>query len=181
MIVPSPIRLIRHGLLGLSLVWAMSGCASYNMGHGSLFRSDVRTVHVPVFQSDSYRDGLGERLTEAVVKEIEAKTPYKVVSAEMADSVLDGRIMSESKRVIGEDAFDVPRLIEADLVAHVEWKTRGGQPIGSSFDLPLNGLELRVNEAKQFIPEAGQSIASSHQEMIRELARQIVAQMEMPW
>ncbi len=35
-------------------------------------------------------------------------------------------------------------------------------------------------EAEQFIPEAGQSVATAYQESIEELAEQIVAQMELP-
>ena len=40
---------------------------------------DVSTVYVPMIESGSYRRDLGERLTEAVAKQIELKTPYKVV------------------------------------------------------------------------------------------------------
>ena len=40
------------------------GCAGYQVGHRSLYRPDIRTVHVPVVQSDSFRRYLGERLTE---------------------------------------------------------------------------------------------------------------------
>src|SRR5687768_8924245 len=71
------------------LVWlTFPGCAGYQLGQRSLYRPDIRTVHVPVVQSDSYRRYLGERLTEAVVKQIELKTPYKVVGSDSADSVL---------------------------------------------------------------------------------------------
>ena len=52
-----------------------------------------------MFESVSFRRDLGERLTEAVMKQIEEKTPYKVVSDPNADSMLSGRIAQESKRV----------------------------------------------------------------------------------
>src|SRR5262245_35350210 len=63
----------------------LSGCAGYQIGNRALYRPDLRTVHVPVIQSDSYRRYLGERLTEAIVKEIELRTPYKVVGPDAAD------------------------------------------------------------------------------------------------
>ena len=78
------------------------GCAGYQLGNRSLYRPDIRTVHVPMVQSDSYRRYLGERLTEAVVKEIELQTPYKVVDSDSADSVLSVRLVSDSKRVLAE-------------------------------------------------------------------------------
>ena len=83
----------------------LPGCAGYQLGQRSLYRPDIRTVHVPVVQSDSYRRYLGERLTEAVVKEIELRTPYKVVDSESADSVLNVRLVSESKRILPRTAL----------------------------------------------------------------------------
>ena len=64
--------------IGLALI-VLPGCAGYQIGNRSLYRPDIRTVHVPVVQSESFRRYLGERLTEAIVKEVELRTPYKVV------------------------------------------------------------------------------------------------------
>ena len=49
----------------------LGGCAGYQIGNQSLYPQEIRTVYVPMFQSISFRRNLGERLTEAVVKEIE--------------------------------------------------------------------------------------------------------------
>src|SRR5204862_2122331 len=89
----------------LAILVAFTGCAGYQIGNRALYRPDIRTVHVPMIQSDSYRRYLGERLTEAVVKEIELRTPYKVVDADSADSVLTVRLVSDSKRVIANNRF----------------------------------------------------------------------------
>src|SRR5436853_2429354 len=81
----------------------LPGCAGgWQFGNRSLYRPDIATVHVPVVQSDSYRRNLGERLTEMIVKEIELKTPYKVVDEASADSILAVKIASESKKVLSE-------------------------------------------------------------------------------
>ena len=82
----------------LLVVWA--GCAGYQIGNQTLYPSHIRTVYVPMFESTSFRRNMGEQLTEAVQKEIELKTPYKVVHAPGADSVLSGRIARENKRVV---------------------------------------------------------------------------------
>ena len=66
-------------ILHFAMLLLLSGCVGYQVGTGSLYAPDVATVYVPMIESDSYRRDLGERLTEAVVKEIELKTPYKVV------------------------------------------------------------------------------------------------------
>src|SRR5436853_4990568 len=90
----------------------LPGCAGYQLGQRSLYRPDIRTVHIPVIQSDSFRRYLGERLTEAVVKEVELRTPYKVVGPAEADSVLTVRLASDSKRILANNRFSEPRDIE---------------------------------------------------------------------
>jgi hypothetical protein len=42
-----------------------TGCAGYQIGQRSLFRPDIRTVHVPVIQSNSYRRYLEHTFCEA--------------------------------------------------------------------------------------------------------------------
>ena len=100
------------------------GCAGYQVGTATLYQPDIRTVYVPMFQSDSLRRGLGERLTEAVVKEVELKTPYKVVGDPNADSVLNGRILKATKRVIAENSFDEAINLEIGFRVQISWIDR---------------------------------------------------------
>lgn len=158
-----------------------SGCAGYQVGQRSLYRPDIRTVHVPMVQSNSFRRYLGERLTEAVVKEIELKTPYKVVDSAAADSVLTVRLVSESKRVLAENFYDEPRDIETDFFLQVSWIDRRGDLIMSNTDVPAEPLLLNISQTASFVPEAGQSLTTAQQEAIQRLAEQIVGQMELAW
>src|SRR4030042_6722660 len=84
------------------------GCAGYQIGNQTLYPGHIRTVYVPMFESTSFRRNLGERLTEAVMKEIELKTPYKVVGTPDADSVLTGRIVDGGKHLVGESRSGEP-------------------------------------------------------------------------
>lgn len=179
----SAFRILHSALLLLSFIFLFfsPGCASYQLGNRSLYRPDIRTIHVPVAESDSFRRYLGERLTEQLVKEIELKTPYKVVGAAEADSVLSARIISDSKKVLSENRFDEPRDIETDFFVQVSWVDRRGDIIMSHNDIPVQPLLLNVSQTASFVPEAGQSLATAHQEAIRRLAEQIVGQMELAW
>jgi hypothetical protein len=150
------------------------------VGQRSLYRTDVRTVHVPVFESVSFRRNLGERLAEAVAIQIDLRTPYRVASADQADSVLRGRIVNETKRVIAEDRFDVPRVIETELVVQVDWVGPQGELLANSITVPLDQYQLLVGQSEQIIPEGGQSVNGQQQQAIQELAEQIVSQMELP-
>ena len=162
----------------------MVGCASYRFGNNTLYASNVRTIYVPVFQCDSYRTtpaiDVGERLTEAVCKEIEKRTPFKVVSEAAADSVLTGRVVADTKRMVVESPTDKSRLVEMNYQVLVTWADRGGTVIASG-DVPLPAATVDVGQAASLVPEFGRSVVSTQQEAIVKLAQQVVGLMEEPW
>jgi Lipopolysaccharide-assembly len=171
------LRSLATAWLSLSLV----GCAAYQVGTHSLYAPDVATVYVPMIESDSYRRDLGERLTEAVVKEIELKTPYKVVSTPDADSILSAKLISDNRRVLAENLYDDPRLYEDNLTAEVTWLNRRRTPIVPTQTLPLPSELVSIGRSATLIPEAGQSVVTTQQQAIQRLAQQIVSTMEEPW
>lgn len=165
-----------------SLFGLLTGCAGYQMGVRSLYAPDMETVFVPVFESASFRPDLGERLTEAVIKEIELKTPYKVVgSPDQADSVLSGRVVSDRKRVLIENRNDDPRETEFTLAVEVSWVNRRGGMIRDPHLVPLPPPLLGLQDSSSFAPEGGQSLVVAQQNAINELATRIVEMMEVPW
>ncbi len=151
-----------------------SGCSSYHLGNQFLFRSDIRTVHVAVFESGSYRRFLGQRMTEAVIKQIANNTPLTITEPALANSFLTGRIVRDRKSVVGENFTDEPRSLEIDWRLEVEWTDRTGAPL-------MPRRSLRIDRGVTFIPEGGQSLTTAQQQLIERLARDIVGQMELPW
>jgi len=175
----------RVALPAALLVAATAGCASYRFGNATLYAPNVRTVYVPMFQCDSFRTtpavDIGERLTEAVCKEIEKRTPFKVVGSESAaDSVLTGRIVADTKRMVVESPTDQSRMVEMNYQALITWADRGGSVIASG-DVPLPAATVDVGQAAMLVPEFGRSVASTQQEAIVKMAQQIVGLMEEPW
>ena len=57
---------------------------------------------------------IGERLTEAVCKEIEKRTPFKVVDSAGADSILTGRIVADTNMMV-ESPTDQSRMVEMNI------------------------------------------------------------------
>ena len=158
-----------------------AGCAAYQFGNRSLYPVDIQTVHVPVFESSSFRRDLGERLTEAVVKEIELRTPYKVVGDPNADTTLTGRIASDSKHLLFQTRNADPREMEVGLQVQVNWIDRRGNMIRQGSAIPVPGQCVSVTGTTEVVPEVGQSIATAQQQAIQRLAQQIVSLMETPW
>ncbi len=159
----------------------LSGCASYRVGAGSLYAPDVATVYVPMIESASFRRDLGERLTEAVIKEIELKTPYKVVGTPDADSILSARLLGDTKHTVVENRNDDPRAIEHNLAAEVTWLNRRREPIRMPSTIPLPPELLPVGQTTTLVPEVGESTVTAQQQAIGRLAEQIVSTMEEPW
>jgi len=161
-----------------------SGCAGYRFGNNTLYAPNVRTVYVPMIQSDSYRNvpgvDLGERLTEAVCKEIEKRTPFKVVGSAEADSVLTARIVADTKRMQVESPSDQSRMVEMNIQVLVTWADRGGSVLASGA-VPLPAASVDVGQAAVLVPEFGRSVVSTQQEGIVKMAQQIVGLMEEPW
>lgn len=170
----------RLAALGFVLIVA-SGCASYQVGNRSLYAPDVETVYVPMIASESFRRDLGERLTEAVIKEIELKTPFKVVGTPDADSILSARIVSDTKRVTVENLNDDPRVLEMGMLVEVTWLNRRRQPLRLPTTVPLPQELVTMGHTSALIPAVGQSVATAQQQAIERLAQQMVAAMEEPW
>lgn len=161
-------------LLASVLLSGLIGCRGYRFGNSTIFRPDIRTVHVPVFENDTFRRQLGQRLTESVIREIQSRTPYKLADRSTADSILQGRIVSEQKRVLGENQYDEPRDLQIEFMIEVNWTTIDGTPL-------MQRYLLKTNDTASFIPEAGQSMVTAQQQLIDDLAASIVNQMEAGW
>ena len=159
----------------------LGGCAGYQIGNQSLYPLHIRTVYVPMFDSVSYRRNLGERLTEAVQKEIELKTPYKVVNDPSADSVLIGCIVGESKQLVVAAHSGEPRESQVNFQVEINWIDSRGEALRQVASIPLPPEMTNVGASANVVPEVGQSMATAQQQAISRLAEEIVALMEAPW
>lgn len=171
----------RSMLFSFVMLVCVTGCAGYRLGTRTLFRQDIRTVHVPIIRSESFRPEIGVRLTEAVQKEIEDRTPYKIVDASVADSTLVCRINFDTKRVVTETRTDEPRDLRLTLAAEVNWTDRIGNVLMENRFLPPGETAYYFSERSDLVPEGGQSITTSQQRAIERMADHIVDQMEARW
>ncbi len=168
------------------------------------FDSNIRTVRVPLFKNNTFTPGGGvgqsleNELTLAIIREIESKTPYKVVNGNsQADTELSGTIVYYSKNIINRNQLNEIREAETNLGVEVVWKDlRTGEvlsrpkkdnnkatpvALGGDPNVPINSAPILVTSLTSFIPELGQSITSARKCNVDILATQIVAMMETPW
>jgi hypothetical protein len=167
--------------LAILLLLALPGCASYQFGAASMFQPGIRTVHVPIVKNETFRHDLGVRLSEAIVKEIDRRTPYKVTGNPNADSVLTVTVTHETKRVLSETNDDDPRALDAIITATAKWTSRSGEQLMLNNISADEDFMMSFGQNSRFVPEGGQSVATATQESIEKLAARIVSQMEMRW
>ena len=141
----------------------------------------VRTVHVPVFKSESSRRNLDYLLTEAVQREIKTRTPYRLTDEVTADTILRGRVVEHSKSVLSENRFDDPRELQLLVGAEITWLDRRTGQILQQHVFPITTELTQQASQVTLAPEAGQSLATAQQQAASRLASQIVDLMEAPW
>src|SRR5262245_46106451 len=83
----------------------------------------IHTVRVPIFKNYSFRRGLEFELTREVCKQIEQKTPYKVVSVDQpADTELLGTITLANKNILNRNQLNEVREAETTLAVELIWR-----------------------------------------------------------
>ena len=161
--------------LGLALVGlgigALAGCGYTSR---SIYPTSITTVAVPVFKNETFRRNLEFELTEAIDKNIEARTPYKISHEAHADSILTGKIVSVQENVLTNRLQNnLPQETQVTIVVNFTWKdARTGKV-----------LVRRVNFARSSttVPQIGQRLADTENAAINSLARSIVDEMQSPW
>lgn len=155
---------------------AAAGCG-YSSDRNQIFRTTnsnndrVRTVALDIFESREFRRGLELQLTEALAKEIEAKTPFKLAKKDRADTALTGQILEVRQGTIGRDFAQVrPRETAATVVVSFQWKDlRTGEVL---VDRP------RIVQTVEYIRPLGEGFRHAMQRDMDRLAERIVETME---
>lgn len=180
-------------------------CSCQDGGHFTLlgyttrpnYNCEIRTVRVPIFKNETFYRGLEFTLTEAVIREIELKTPYKIVTAGCpADTELTGKITTLNKAMIIPDQLNLIRQSEVTLSVEVTWTDlRPGHtgevlsapkprpPSTECINPPTPGkpLPVLVQSVVTLEPELGVSLASAQKKAVDRVAVQIISLMENPW
>jgi len=165
-------------LLGIAACLAASGCG-YTIGNA--FQHDVQTVYVPIATSEDFRRGPEFQLTEAVQKQIQQRTPFRLAKDAAADTKLTMKIKSIRKSVLGTTAQNDARELQIQYAVEVTWEDLRTGRILAQNQVSIEPEITRLFASGEFAPELGQSLATGTQEAINKMARQVVDMMEARW
>jgi hypothetical protein len=159
----------------------LASCAS-DPRRGYAFTTDaapagVRTVCVPVFANTTMEPGVEARLTEAVIKQVQATTSMRVVQrADRADSTLAGAVTDvQMRRLSLASGTGLVQEVAVTLTVDFEWRdNRTGEVLAA---------RRRLVSSDSFVParptgermELGQTAAAER------VAQTIVGMMQSSW
>jgi outer membrane lipopolysaccharide assembly protein LptE/RlpB len=86
-------------VVAMGLVLLLAGCGYHQVGAASHIPANVRTLGVPIFASKVQAFNTETAFTQAMVRELNTRTNYRVVTganADHTDAVLKGTIVTET-------------------------------------------------------------------------------------
>ena len=63
----------------------------------------------------------------------------------------------------------------------VNWIDQRGRPVRNIPNVPIPATAVDISATSDMVPEVGHSVATSQQDIIKQLAEHIVSLMEKPW
>ena len=160
-------------LLALLLSPVLAGCG-YTAKE--IFPERYQTVAVPAFENRTFYRGVEFDLSEALVKQLEARTPYKVAPPKRADTMLQGTITDVSQNTLSRrDDSGVPQQQEVTVRVDFQWK-----------DL-TTGKVVRDRKGFEAVgryaptPPVSDRFEVAHHQAVQQLARDIVSTMQADW
>ncbi|MFM7134383.1 MAG: LptE family protein [Planctomycetota bacterium] len=166
-------------LAAAALVALPGGCASTpseGYAAASPFPSKYRTIALPIFRNRSYQRNFEFDLAEALLKEVESSTPYRVVSEASADTALRGTITAVDLVPLSKDpSTGLVGEMMVRVRADFEWiDLRSGDRIVGREGVEASALFVPSYPAREPL-ELGRFAA------VEGLARELVSAMQSNW
>jgi outer membrane lipopolysaccharide assembly protein LptE/RlpB len=158
----------------------LTGCGYHAVGSATHLPASLRTLSVPVFATRAQQFHTEFAFTQAVVKELDARTKYVVLSPSAsdpqadADATLHGTILSESASPLtydSESGQTSSYLIT--ITARVVLNARDGHVLYQNNSLLFREQYQSTQDVSSFIQEDGPAI----QRIAHDFAQTIVANL----
>ena len=160
----------------ISCLFFVGGCKYLSdYSNESLYRQDIASVYVEMFDNKTFERGIEYELTDALAKRIEAETPYKIItSRDRADTVISGYITSLGTSILSVEQ-ESGRALEKQVVleAQISWK-----------DLKTGAMlidERKVQASASYSEWQNQGASYASSLAANKLARKITELMENQW
>lgn len=166
-------------MIGAALASLLAGCASNpSEGYaiGWTHSDSVRTISVPMFDNKTFSTGVEFDLTEAIISEIQRSTPWVVVAPERADTTLSGVLASESATTLSTTpGVGLIQENALTMTVNFSWRdNRSGEVLVARDRFSATGTYAPARGT-------GERREIAQRQAMRELARDIVAELRSDW
>lgn len=144
--------------------------------HQAIYPDNIATVSINILDNRTFYQGVEFDLTEALIKEVEMRTPYKVVREGAADSVITGVVSNiEQNRVSRNSNGGLVQELEVRLSADLVWTdSRNNEAIRD---------RRGITSVGRYIPSTpvGEPYQIAQHEAVQRLAERFVSAMRADW
>jgi hypothetical protein len=163
----------------VALVLVAGACArdpSRGWSMKSTYPDGVATVAVDIFENDTPQRDFEYDLTDALVKELEASTPFKVTSSDRADTILTGRIRRiELNQISKSTLTGLSEEITVGITIDLRWRDlRTGESLLELDSFTADSLFVPSQPSREPIDIGRFGVAQL-------MARNIVDEMQADW
>ena len=172
-----------HAAMASIMLTAAAGCANgglFGYATSGLYPENLRTISVPIFQNRTFRRNIEFQVTEEVVKGLE-RAGFKVVPSARAETELLGTIANYQKTGYGLDGYNNPRGGNMLMQVSVRWiDKRSGKTLKDE-SLRIDPAATLLTSSSAFVVDGGQSVATTNDQLAKEMARNVLALLQNPW
>lgn len=157
----------------------MSGCGSdpsKGWVIGTTYNTDIKTVAIPVVQNNTFDREVGYLLTNALIREVETRTPWRVASETVADTLLDVTITEVDLRALSQSRLTkLDQEVAVQLTVDWNWERMDDSSTITGWD--------GMGTAGMFFPSnpLGEPIELGRLQSVELMARAIVDRMAESW
>ncbi|MEE2681376.1 MAG: LptE family protein [Planctomycetota bacterium] len=170
--------LLHHGLLiwGVLLTAGCDAPSRSESGQKSVFNVDLRTIAVPVFANSTPDRKIAPNITEALIKEIQTFTPWKVTGQGQADTILRGTVTDYRLVLLSKDpTTGLANEMMVEATVSFDWvDLRTGESIVSFSGFSASALFTPSRPLQQPIDLGRFQVAQT-------MAREIVDTLQADW
>lgn len=166
-------------MLGVLAAAGVCGCAgdpTQGYSFSSSHDTGIRTVHVPMFKNPTFQRGIEVELTDAIIKEIQRTTPWKVTDSTVAETSLSGTITDASMSQLSTNRHSgLAQELAVKITVDFDWvDARTGRPLAS---------RRAFTASETFVPTqpVGERLEVGQHSAIQQMARDIVGEMRSGW
>jgi len=166
-------------VLAAASLLATGACSSDpNSGYSfaSTYDETVRTVAVPVFENETLFPGLESQLSEAVAKEIQRATPWRVAARASADTELTASLTGAEYRTLSTTrGIGLSEEQAFTITVRFHWRdARTGETLVARRRFSASATSIQARPT-------GERVEVGQREAIEELARAIVRELRSDW